>query len=190
MAFCVLRLPHLLRYLERPAAHFPSRLSLGALLALLVLLTVFPRISTKHSLLIPRSPHDAAYWKVVDLVRSLPGTTVSPEDPTIAFYAKRQLGLNIFSEYDTHLVNGDYPSTPPRGVLKELEAADYLVDVYDDRQNVIDDDFLESFGFEPVTALDSSLVPSDYRLWRRKRQPGGAVYGSQNEHLLNNISSN
>lgn len=172
MAFCALRLPRLMRYLERPTSPLPSRLMLGAFLALLVLLTAFPRLSNQHSLFVPESPHQGAYWDVVGLVKRLPGMVICPEDPTIAFYGKRHLGLNIFSEYDTHLVGGTFPVTPPPPVLDELDAADYLVDVYDDHQNILDDRMLRDLGYEPVLVEDAALVPADYRLWRRVRRRG------------------
>ncbi|SIO34987.1 hypothetical protein SAMN05444166_3997 [Singulisphaera sp. GP187] len=168
MAFCALRLPRLLNFLNSNAtAGLPSRLMLGVFVALLMMLTAFPRLSTRQPLLIARSNHDQAYWKVVDLVKRLPGKVICPEDPTIPFYAVGYLGLNIFSEYDTHLVNGVYPVTPPDHVRKELLEADYLIDVSDSTQNLLKDANLESLGFEPIMANEAWLESADYKVWKR-----------------------
>jgi hypothetical protein len=171
LAFCVLRLPRMLRYVERPGSPWTSRLVAGSFLAFIVLLTAFPRLSTRHPLLVPTSRHQHAYWKLVELVKRLPGTVVCPEDPTIVLYARRQVGLNIYTECDAHLVRGTYPTEPPEQVLREIRAADHLVDVYDDTQNYLKHEDLRSLGFEPVTFDDATMESSDYRLWRRTRDP-------------------
>jgi hypothetical protein len=180
-AFCVLRLPRVLKYVDRPGSPLTSRLAAGSFLALLLLLTAFPRLSNKHPLFVARSRHDRAYWKVVELIKQLPGTVVCPEDPTIVFYGKRQLGLNIYSECDAHLVGGTYPATPPEPVLRDIRAADYLVDVYDDTQNFLKHDDLQSLGFEPVTFEDAAMETSDYRLWRRARDSNEKTLATRNE---------
>ncbi len=127
-----------------------------------------PRLSTREPLIIARSNHDQAYWKVVELAKNLPGKVICPEDPTIPFYAVGYLGLNIFSEYDTHLVNSGYPVTPAGPRPKELLEADYLIDVFDPSQNILKDANLESLGFEPVMTDDSWLESADYKVWKRK----------------------
>jgi hypothetical protein len=179
LAFCVLRLPRVLKFVERPGSPVATRLVAGSFLALVVLLTAFPRLSTRHPLFVPRSHHQHAYWKVVDLVKKLPRTVVCPEDPTIVFYAKRQVGLNIYSECDAHLVDGTYPAEPPEPVLREIRTADYLVDVYDDTQNYLKYNDLLSLGFEPVALDDAAMESSDYRLWRRTRDPGGKTLATR-----------
>jgi hypothetical protein len=167
LAFCILRLPRFLDYVDRVQSPLPSRLVAGSFLALLMLLTAFPRLSSKHPLLLPRSRHDHAYWRLVELVKTMPGTVVCPEDPTITFYARRQVGLNIYSECDAHLVRGSYPERPPEPVLSEIRSADYLVDVYDDGQNFLKPHDLRALGFEPVAFDDTAMEASDYGLWRR-----------------------
>lgn len=169
MAFCALRLPRLLAFLnDNATAGLPSRLMLGIFVALLMLLTAFPRLSTRQPLFVARSNHDQAYWKVVELAKTLPGKVICPEDPTIPFYAVGYLGLNIFSEYDTHLVNSAYPVTPPDHVRKELLEADYLIDVSDLTQNILKDSNLEPLGFEQIMADDAWLESADYKVWKRK----------------------
>jgi hypothetical protein len=171
LAFCVLRLPRVLKFVERPGSSVATRLVAGSFLALVALLTAFPRLSTRHPLFVPSSHHQQAYWKLVELVKKLPGPVVCPEDPTIVFYAKRQVGFNVYSECDAHLVHGTYPAEPPEPVLREIRAADYLVDVYDDTQNYLKYEDLQSLGFEPVAFDDAAMDSSDYRLWRRTRDP-------------------
>jgi hypothetical protein len=167
LAFCVLRLPRVLRYVDRPDSPVTSRLAAGSFLALLVLLTAFPRLSSKHPLFVSPSHHQPTYWKVVALVKNLPGTVVCPEDPTIVFFGKRQVGLNVYAECDAHPVGGIYPAEPPEPVLREIRAADYLVDVYDETQNFFKYADLRSLGFKPVAFDDPAMESSDYRLWRR-----------------------
>jgi hypothetical protein len=106
---------------------------------------------------------------VVELIKTLPGTVVCPEDPTIVFYGTGRVGLNVYSECDAHPVGGTYPAEPPEQVLREIRAAEYLVDVYDDTQNFFKHDDLRALGFEPVAFADPTIESSDYRLWRRKR---------------------
>jgi hypothetical protein len=168
MAFCALRLPRLMKSLENHTSGLPSRLMVGTFLSLLVLMTAFPRPTTRHSLLTSRSPHDQAYWRLVNLVKGLPGKVICPEDPTIPLYAVGDIGLNIFSEYDTHLVNGRYPATPPGFIRKEILGADYLVDVQAPTQDALKDSHLQALGFEQVKGIDALIEASDYKIWRRK----------------------
>ncbi len=171
MAFCVLRLPRLLRFVEGSGSGWSSRLAAGSFLALMILLTAFPRLSNRHGLITPESKHQEAYWPLVQLVETLPGSVVCPEDPTIPFYGKNYVGYNIFMEYDTHLANGVYADHPPDWVLKEVETADYLVDVYDTTQDLIKPSMLRSQGFEPVAIEGMTLETSGYQLWRRGGRP-------------------
>jgi hypothetical protein len=165
-SFCVLRLPHLLHRLENPLARLRTRAVFVSFVALLALMSCFPHLTKQRALIVPRAPFDRDYWKVVSLARQLPGTVVCPEDPTIPLYAKGFAGRNIFSEYDTHLVDGQWPLAPPESALVDFGAADYVVDVAGYWQDLVRDPLLRSLGFEPV---QEAPIDSDcYRLWRRK----------------------
>jgi hypothetical protein len=111
-AFGAWRLARMLRRAEARAAAPPPALALGALLAVLMTLSAFPRM-TRDSGLWPRpSPWDGAYAGVVRHVSGLSGRVVCPEDPTIPLYAKGQAGRNIFLEFDSHPAGG--AGRPPR----------------------------------------------------------------------------
>jgi hypothetical protein len=163
-AFCVLRLP---RLFERHLLHSSPGVPLmrGALVAFLMLMSVFPHMSRSHGLFEPKNAWDREYTKVVRLVEKLPGTVMCPEDPTIPLYGKGYAGQNIFSEFDTHLVNGQWPTVPPAGFTAHCKTADYVVDVADYWQDLVTDDLLRSFGFEPVPQIGVGL--ECYRVWRR-----------------------
>jgi hypothetical protein len=165
MAFCVLRLPRILMRVKNKIDHISSQLIASGFVALLVLMTAFPHLTREHGLIVPASLRDRAYWEAVSLVRTLPGTVVCPEDPTIPAYAKSYVGRNIFSEYDAHVVNRGWPVTPPEAVASEIRAANYVVDVSNYFQDIVDDEFLEDFGFVPLRG--TSLDPACYRIWRR-----------------------
>jgi Dolichyl-phosphate-mannose-protein mannosyltransferase len=179
--FCVLRLPRLLRRLERdsPSVRLGARALLTSFLAMLMLMSCFPHLTKQRGLIVPRSRFDGDYWNVVSLARGLPGTVICPEDPTIPLYAKGFAGRNIFSEYDTHLVDGEWPAVAPAVALADFPGADYVVDVSGYWQDLVRDPLLRSLGFEPVR--DARLDSGCYHLWRRIAQDGstparGLVY--------------
>jgi hypothetical protein len=106
---------------------------------------------------------DGEYWKAVSVVRELPGKVICPEDPTIPFYARGYVGLNVYSENDTHLHNGIWPDRPTPAVMAEIRAADYVVDHCEFIE--VGESLFRELGFEPVK--DVPLDPKCYRVWRR-----------------------
>ena len=166
MAFSVLRLPVLIRRVEHPLAPRRVGLAYATFLSLILLMTTFPHLTWANSLIVSRQQWDALYWNVVAVARSLPGTVVCPEDPTIPLYAKRYAGQNIFSEKDARAQDGAWPTRTPEPVLSELRAADYVVDVANYWGGNVDETLLEDLGFEPVSF--ASLDPACYRIWRRR----------------------
>jgi hypothetical protein len=165
-SFCVLRLPRLLRRLEDRSLPLRSREIFGTFVAILMLMSCFPHLTRQSGLIVPRSRWDRDYWKVVSLAHKLPGTVVCPEDPTIPLYAKGYAGRNIFSEYDTHLIDGQWPEIAPAVALADFRAADYVVDVAGYWQDLVRDPMLREQGFEP--ARDVPLDSPSYRIWRRR----------------------
>jgi hypothetical protein len=165
-AFCVLRLPRLLGSLQTFNSPLPIRLAQGAVIALLILMSTFPHMTRSTGLIQAVNPWDREYKEAIRLVESLPGTVICPEDPTIPVYAKNYAGQNIFSEYDAHLVNGDWPKVPPAMFVAKCRAADYVVDIKEYCQDLLTDDLLQSLGFEPAPEMAADLLC--YRIWRRK----------------------
>jgi hypothetical protein len=165
-AFCVLRLPALLRRLEDPASPLRSRLAFGTFVAILILMTTFPQV-TKH-VIVPHSPWQDRYEAMVGLAAGLPGTVVCPEDPTIPLHAKQFAGRNVYSENDTRLVDGQWPTTLAEPVVAEIAEADYVIDVKvtDGWYDAIGASQLRELGFEP--ARDLPVTFDCYQVWRRK----------------------
>ena len=165
-AFCALRLPRLFGSLRELKSPLPVRALSGAFVALLMLMSTFPHMTRSRGWIALKNPWDHEYGKAVKLVEKLPGTVICPEDPTIPLYAKGYAGQNIFLEFDTHLVNGEWPAVPPATFVANCRTADYVVDVTEYWQDLLKDDVLESLGFEPAPELAADL--SCYRIWRRK----------------------
>ncbi len=165
-AFVVLRLPRLSAILEDCNAHPMRRLAFGSFLGALLLLGLFPHPSRKHGFINARNPLADSYRRVIARTAELPGTVVSPEDPTIVLYAKGQAVRNLFTEYDAHTVNGEWPKQPPWDALNEMRHADYLIDVRGYGQDLLVDSMIEPLGFEPVD--DPAFDDVNYRLWRKR----------------------
>jgi hypothetical protein len=167
MSFCALRLPRLLGRWESANTRLSSRVILGSLVAILMLMSCYPCLTGESGVLAVSTPWDGDYMRVVSMARQLDGTVVCPEDPTIPLYAKGYVGRGIFAEYDTHLINGEWPSSPPDVVLANFGVADYLVDVAGFWQDLVRAPLLEALGFEP--ADDLPFRSAFYRIWRRRR---------------------
>jgi hypothetical protein len=180
MAFCVLRLPRMLRRIEERARSVPAQLALGTLLAILLLMTTFPHLTWEKGLVVPWSRWDKDYRAMLGVVRGLPGTVVCPEDPTIPFYASGYVGLNLFSEKDARADRGQWPHELPKGVIAEMRNADYLVDIYEYWGENVDEPLLLSLGFQAMDV--ESIDPDCYRIWRRGNRPmtsSGSTRGDQ-----------
>jgi len=168
MAFCVLRMPRLLKGLSNLGSPLPLRVLLGGFVALLLLMSIFPHMTLENSLFVSRTSWDREYDRAISLARRLPGRVVCPEDPTIPLYAKGYAGQNIFAERDTHPVNGEWPAAVPEPVLADCRAADYIVDIADYWKDPVHDELLRTLGFEPAPDLAPDLAC--YRIWRRETQ--------------------
>ena len=120
MAFCAMRLPHLIKRIERHASGFAGQLASGSFLAALLLMSTYPHLTWEKGLFVPVSRWDKDYRAAQAVARTLPGTVVCPEDPTIPFYGTGYVGLNLFSEKDARSEHGTWPSEMPEGVLAEM----------------------------------------------------------------------
>jgi len=166
MAFCILRLPRLLKGLSNLESPLPMRATLGGFVALLLLMSTFPHMTLLNSLLVSRTSWDREYDKAVARAGQLPGRVVCPEDPTIPLYAKGYGGQNVFAERDTHLVNGEWPAAVPETVLADCRAADYVVDISGYGVDPVQEELLRELDFVPAQELAPDLAC--YRIWRRK----------------------
>jgi hypothetical protein len=164
-AFCVLRLPALLRHIEHTSAPRLGRFAYATFLAVVLLMTTFPHLTWEHSLIVPRQRLDNEYANAVAAARALPGRVVCPEDPTIPLYAKSFAGQNVFGEKDARAQDGAWPKQTPEPVLVELQSADYVIDVTNYWGENVDDRLLEDAGFVPLEV--AGLDPECYRVWRR-----------------------
>jgi hypothetical protein len=160
-AFCALRMPGALAWLEGRATSAGGRVVLGGFAAVLVLLTVFPRLYPVTG----RPPWDVTYDGAVAAVSRLPGTVVCPEDPTIPLFAKSYAGRGLFAEMDAHPNAGALPEDLPAPIVDELRAADYVVDIRDYWFDHLEDRHLRELGFEPADGVAGE--PPPYRIWRR-----------------------
>ncbi len=168
MAFCVLRLPRLLRRLDSPFCSTSKRLAFGTFLAVLLLMTTFPHLTYEKGLIVPGSRWDKDYRETLAVAGRLPGTVVCPEDPTIPFYGNGYVGLSLFSEKDARAVRGSWPLEMPEMVLTEMRKADFVVDIQEYWGENVDDALLESLGFQPIDV--SSIDPACYRIWQKRNR--------------------
>ncbi len=166
MAFCILRLPRLLKGLGNLESPLPVRMVLGGFIALLLLMNTFPHMTKFNTFLVARTACDREYASALERIGTLPGKVVCPEDPTIPLYAKGYLGQSIFAERDTHLVGGHWPSEVPGRVVADCRGADYVVDISDYWDNPLYDEVLRDLDFVPAQEMAPEL--ECYRIWRRK----------------------
>jgi hypothetical protein len=173
MAFCVLRLPRMVKRIEGGSRSVPKRLALGSFLAVLLLMTTFPHLTPEQGLIVPSSRWDRDYRETLAVAGRLPGTVVCPEDPTIPFYGRGYVGLCLFSEKDARAVRGEWPVDMPELVLDEMRNADFIVDVREYWGGNVDDALLESLGFQAMDV--QSIDPGCYQIWRKTNRPMTSV---------------
>lgn len=134
--------------------------------ALIVLLSFFVQFDRVLALLEVRHGDDN-YQAAVSAARNLGGIVVSPQDPTIAYRATGYIGHSLIFELDKHAVNGNWPTTLPDSLLRELDAAQFIVQVRSFVPNPMFDRALPERGFSPmpVEALSNSV----YTIWGKSR---------------------
>ncbi len=104
---------------------------------------------------------DDRYATVVEIVRSLPGRVLCPEDPTIVLLARGETTRSAVFESDRVL----WPSRLPDYVERDLAGAQYVVQITGTWQWIIGDDWLRELGF--VRVEEPRLAGSAYALWRK-----------------------
>ncbi len=202
-AFCALRMPKVLAYLERAGTPFKARLLHGSFVATLILMTTFPHFTYTNSPVVRVAPRDDEYWKAVEFARLLPGRVVCPEDPTIPLYAKGYAGQNFFAERDARPTRGNWPTAIPEPTLAEISSADFVVDLTEHSSH-INDKLLAGLGFEAFRKGEAPAEPDKkaarrearptritqghlehYKVWQRMSQ-GAPVKFTQNSFSRNN----
>jgi hypothetical protein len=160
--FCALQLREVVPTLRDRARPVTGRVAVGLVLAMLIAL---PSMRLYHNLGYFASFDD--YPQAIALARGLPaGKVVTPEDPTIALFARGTAGRNVYLEYDNAPAEDARPRQAPTElppyVTGEIAAADYVVDVKDWWSDLVKPRQLVELGFEPLTELPH------YTIWRRR----------------------
>ncbi|MBC8106088.1 MAG: hypothetical protein H7Z14_05825 [Anaerolineae bacterium] len=113
--------------------------------------TFDPSMTARHG--------DRQYDRVIARVKALPGTVVTPDDPTIALRAKGYAGRSGECELDA---NGRVLTDH---ALNEIRWPDWVVQVRASRAPTLSDETLARFGFEKATR--GIPAGSVYVLWKR-----------------------
>ena len=145
----------------------PVRLCLSIVLALLMLNGLLPS-NINGVLRRDSGMGDHHYLQVVDFVRSLNGSIVCPQDPTIPLFSKGVAGESIIFRYDAH----GWPSPLPDDFFLSWSRADYILtigepDTWREWPLVPRDAILQSKGFtiRRVPELEGSV----YTLWEKSK---------------------
>jgi hypothetical protein len=108
---------------------------------------------------------DEKYENAVSITRQFGGRVVSPQDPTIAFRANGYVGRSLFFELDAHSVKGNWPGEVPTSMQRELEGANYFIEVRT---------YVPTLSLEPALAANKfhrisipELAGSVYTAWAK-----------------------
>jgi hypothetical protein len=171
--FCAPHITSLIRLAGDPRHSWLTSISFAGLLAAITFLTAYANPTHEKTLIRAPTVINDPYHDMIERTAQLQGTVISPEDPTIAWYAKGSIGPNLFLERDRRPVNGDWPAELPAAVLREIQAAGYVIDVQPTRTSgfsLLDEQQLRKLGFspEPSDKRAGASADSIYRLWKRK----------------------
>jgi hypothetical protein len=101
----------------------------------------------------------------IELTRRLGPGVISPQDTTIAFRANGYIGRSLFLELDRHAEHGEWPSTLPEGMKRELAEARYVLEVRSYVPTPMFERELVADRFRPLPI--SELNDSAYVVWVR-----------------------
>lgn len=178
-AFCAWRAPIALALLQDSARPLPSRIAAGLLLSALMFAQAYPLPGplTWEALVLGHGTDDRT--QVISDLRTVPGKIISPDDPTIALFAKGYAGRTAVFEAD--LVNWDWARLT--SLLPEIDAADCVVVMKEGSSSSGKIVFRGAVGFAATdaTLLARGFVPSSfksisapvYTLWCRPPRPVG-----------------
>lgn len=158
-AWALLRLP---ASWSRARGHGPAARAVPALLGLLLLLGALlfqPALMWHYAF--QRAQGDAARPRVIAALRALPGRGACPDDPALILEAGGPPGRCLVAELDAD----DWRGALPVGVVREVQAADWVVTVHGSWPLTLPERLLRQSGFAPAP----SPLPGAYRLWVRVR---------------------
>ena len=101
----------------------------SSIIAVMILLSFFVQFDRAFAVLYLRHGDGRTDITAVNIARGLHSIVISPQDPTIAYRAKKYFGDSLTFELDTHVVNGNWPSDLPEPVCRELDSANFVVQV-------------------------------------------------------------
>ena len=142
----------------------PSLGFLGSIVLVGVMLFSFLAQYHRDLVLLFTRVGDDKYSTIVEYVRHLPGSVVSPQDPTIVYRARGQFGRSLLFELDAHAVNGNWPITLPESIEQELGAANFVIQAESYVPTPVFERGLRSHGFHPIAI--SELIGSPYTVWK------------------------
>lgn len=106
----------------------------------------------------------AEYRTIITAVRELPGKVLCPVDPTIPLLAKGEVGRSMVLEYDSLC----WPETLPHYLQKELEEADYVIEVLGTQySNQVDARQLSQWGF---VRTETPGTWQFYAVWKNEKK--------------------
>ena len=144
----------------------PSRRKMFRIVAVLIALlcSVFFQFEKSLSILFLQLGDDRQQ-AAIELTRRLGPGVISPQDPTIAFRANGYIGRSLFLELDRHAEHGEWPSTLPEGMKRELAEARYVLEVRSYVPTPVFERTLPANYFRPL--LIPELSDSAYTVWTR-----------------------
>lgn len=151
-AYCIDSLKH---YFKRPVA------KLGVPIALMVLWLVqcFPNGPVLNRYYLLNDARQTAYTETVNYVSGLPGTVVSPEDPTIALFGHGNADRNFFMEFDAR---GGWVALPG-DLTAYVSNANYAVEAVGGyATDILRAGHFQTMGF----TLDRDF--GDYVVWKKR----------------------
>lgn len=136
----------------------------ASVIALVIFISCFFQIGHNLALLSVRHDDERSHT-AVEVARGLSGTVVSPQDPTVAYRAKKYFGRSLYFELDAHAVAGNWPVELPMSILQELQQANYVIAVRSYVPTPMFERSLRSIGFHQVSFPE--LQNSAYTVWTK-----------------------
>jgi hypothetical protein len=160
IAFCIIALPRVIGLLADP--NFPriTRGATSAVLGLLFLATTFG-IPRSNDFVFHAVWSNGNYREMIKIAKSLPGHVISPDDPTITFFATGQLDRSIDLEATAY----GLPSTSPLPINRYFQRATWIIRM-DANSGPKNDQWMRDLGFRRTLA---DGPPQGYSIWRNTR---------------------
>jgi hypothetical protein len=164
-AFCAMEFPLLLDMARDSERTVITRVLAAVLFPVLLFLYAFPLPPAEQlnsAGAVPISEEE--YVETQQLILDLPGIVICPEDPTLTYFSRAELGRSFILEYDAAL----WPRKMPDYLLTYLKDADYVVDrgPWPWGLDLLTSDHLTELGFEKVNAGESE--DDLYSIWVKR----------------------